>query len=132
MSTDEQKPNEELEKAKMNAVKVNLHNSLNKVYTQLTSFINTLPINPQLLSCAMMNLDQGYMWAREGINTLQFKVEEVPPTPTSPENQNATSEGKQQESNPEEHQDGNQSGSEAEPSCSDSLQCGKEGETDGA
>ena len=126
MSADE---NAKFDQERMEKVKANLMSSVMHSYRNFIGLVKTLPLDNNLLQCAMMNFDQGILWTREAISILQFKVEEKPITT---ENENATNQEFQQEGNTEEHQGGDKIGSEASPSCGDSVQCGKEGETDGA
>lgn len=55
------------------------HQSYIKFYSDMISFLNRLPLNPQIKAYCFMNFDQGSMWAREAIANIQFETSPVPP-----------------------------------------------------
>ncbi len=103
---------------KVQHVKNNLHNQLITIHNQLFHFINSTPMADDNKRFALMNLSQVRFWANEGIQLMEFEV--VPPAKEG-ESKDAVEEGNKQEGNPEEHQDGNKVGEEAEPSSSNCL-----------
>jgi hypothetical protein len=45
-------------------------------FNHLVSFVNNLPIHPQIKSHANLNLDQGLFWLHQGISNLENKSDE--------------------------------------------------------
>jgi len=70
---------------KVNLVKNNLRNQLATCHNNLFNFISGLPINEDQKKFALANLIQGLHWAQDGIDALQFEVENMPPAPPAPE-----------------------------------------------
>ena len=54
-------------------------------YTDLVQYVNSLPMHQQIKLNALMRLDEGMFWVREGIVHLQTAIPEVPPTPQIPD-----------------------------------------------
>lgn len=46
-------------------------------YAPLIDLIQTLAINPACKGNAIMNINQGFLWVKEGIGSLMIKFEEV-------------------------------------------------------
>lgn len=113
---------------KLKHVKNNLNKTLIQFHNNLFNFVGELPLNEDQKKFALANLIQALHWVEDGIEALHFEVEDLPTAPpVDGENSNATQEGNKQESNPEEHQDGNKGREEAVTSSSDCLQeCGQE------
>lgn len=102
-------------------VKINLLGTLAQFHNSLYNFVYTLPINEDQKKFALANLIQGLHWVEDGIEALEFEVE----------NLNAVEKGKQQESNQPEHTDGSESGASSEASGSDCDAKSGQSETEG-
>lgn len=60
-------------------VKQNMITELNRIHNQYHAFVFGLPINEDQKRFAMANIIQALHWAEDGIEALQFTVEELPP-----------------------------------------------------
>jgi hypothetical protein len=65
-------------------VKALLMQQMNQIYSALTRFVHTMPVDEKLKEFSIMNLDQGIMWAEQAIKKLNFKVEDPATEPTAP------------------------------------------------
>ncbi len=65
--------------------------SFHQFYGQLAQFLNKIPLNQKLKDFSLMNFDQGAMWAREAIASMQFGFQE-PTTPVAPVAEDKSSE----------------------------------------
>jgi hypothetical protein len=57
-------------------VKTMSKETVGQLYSNLITFINRLPLNPQIRGYAFMNLDQGMYWANLGIDHMQVAPEQ--------------------------------------------------------
>lgn len=62
-----------------------LQQAFSSLYKNLTDFVQRLNMVPNIKSFAIMNLDQGAMWMREGISTMQFNFQPTPPAASESE-----------------------------------------------
>lgn len=56
-------------------------------YSDLITYVNSLPIHLQFKQNSVTRLDEGMFWVREGIVHIQTAVPEEPPVPPAPINE---------------------------------------------
>ncbi len=65
---------------RLEQVRAVLLQSVSEKYQALIEVINKIPLQPEFRANCFLNINQGYLWAKEGISILNFNFD----APTAP------------------------------------------------